>query len=308
MTASGQKPSSRSMIQNSAPGSGDLVPVLAILGAVLLWGSSFSAMRWVLKDLDPMSVMFCRLLTAFICLIPFYHRLIPKTYRTGDWKILVPTVLFQPCLYFLFESNALRYTTSSQAGIIAACMPLMVAVAAWFFLSETITVKTIIGLFLSIAGVVALTVFQDDTGVASNPVLGNFLEFGAMASATANTILIKQLTSRYSPWTLTGMQVIAGLLFFLPGLSGVLQSSPDVWSMRTILLLLFLGSFVSLGAFAFFNWGISRVEASRASVFINLIPVTAIILGWLFLNEVLNAIQSIAAVVVILGVLYSTRK
>ncbi len=285
------------------------LPVLALLGAVLLWGSSFSAMRMVLADLDPMSVMFCRLLTAFVCLIPFFPRLIPKTaYRPGDWKILIPTVLLQPCLYFLFESNALRYTTSSQAGIIAACMPMMVAVAAWFFLSETIRVKTIAGLFLSIAGVVALTLYQDDSGVATNPVLGNFLEFGAMASATANTILIKQLTSRYSPWSLTGMQVIAGVLFFSPGLSGVIHAGPDIWTVKTILLLVFLGSFVSLGAFAFYNWGISRIHASRASIFINLIPVTAVALGWLLLDEVLNLKQMIAAGVVIFGVLLSTRR
>ncbi len=286
----------------------DYLPVLAVLGAVFLWGSSFSAMRVVLQDLDPLGVMFCRLLTAFICLIPFIPRLIPKGYQKGDWKILLPMVLFQPCLYFLCESNALTYTTSSQAGIIASTMPLMVAVGAWMFLSEKITLVTVAGLLLTIAGVVALTLFQSDDTVAANPILGNLLELGAMASASANTILVKRLTSRYSPWTLTAMQVVTGILFFSPGLAGILNAPSSVWSLKLIILLVFLGSCVSLGAFALYNWGISRIDASRASIFINLVPVTAIFLGWLVLGEVLNLNQCVAAAVVIFGVLISNRK
>ncbi len=291
-----------------SPDLSNVLPVMALLGAVLLWGSSFSAMRTVLNDLSPMGTMFCRLLTAFICLIPFWHRLIPRTYEKGDWKLLFLAVLFQPCLYFLFESNALNYTTSSQAGIISACMPVMVAIGAWFVLSEVITGRIITGLTLSILGVIALTYFQDDNTTASNPVLGNLLELSAMASAAANTIIIKRLTSRYSPWTLTGMQVLAGIVFFLPGLPDVLALGHETWNVKLILLLVFLGSFVSLGAFALYNWGISRTSASRASIFINLIPVTAVILGWLLLDEVLNLKQGIAAMMVIAGVLVANRK
>ncbi len=287
------------------------LPIFAILAAVLLWGSSFSAMRVILRDLSPFEVMSCRLIVALFCILPFIKRLIPKNYQKGDWKILIPTVLFQPCLYFLFESNALQLTTSSQAGVISACVPLMVAFAAWMFLSESINTKTIIGLVLSICGVILLTIFQSNTGTASNPVLGNILEFGAMTCATFNIILIKQLSDRYNTWTLTAMQVVAGSLFFMPGLIGVfhqIQSNPSVWTFQTITLLLFLGSFVSLAAFGLYNYGISKIPASKAAIFINLIPVTAVLLGWIILNEVLNTKQCIAAGIVILGVFLSNNK
>lgn len=286
----------------------DLLPVLAVLGAVFLWGSSFSAMRVVLYDFTPMTVMFCRLAVAGICLLPFIRQLIPKNYSPGEWKILLSMVIFQPCLYFLCESYALRFTTSSQAGIIAATMPLMVAAGAWLFLSETITIRTMSGLFFTITGVVLLTLFQSENTVASNPVLGNLLEVGAMASAAASTIIIKRLTRRYSPWTLTAMQVAAGIIFFSPGIGGILRSPSAVWTGRTIILLVFLGSFVSLGAFALYNWGISKIDASRASIFINLVPVTAVFLGWILLGETLNLWQCAAAGIVIIGIVISNRK
>ncbi len=284
------------------------LPILSILGAVFLWGSSFSAMRVVLEDLNPFAAMFCRLFTAFLFIIPMSIKMIPQSYQKGDWKILLPMVLFQPCLYFLFESNALTFTTSSQAGIISACLPLMVAFAAWFFLAETINARIICGLILSISGVVLLTIFQSEQTNASHPVFGNLLEVGAMISACANIILIKKLSVRYNTWSLTGMQVVAGTLFFLPGIRYIIIADPAIWDMKLIFLLFYLGAFVSFFSFGLYNWGISKIPASKASIFINLIPVTAIMLGWLALGEVLNPKQILATIIIISGVLISNKR
>ena len=286
----------------------NILPTLSIIGAVFLWGSSFVAMRIVLKDLHPFAVMFCRLFSALIFIIPISIKLFPKSYQKNDWTILLAMVLFQPCLYFLFESNALTFTTSSQAGIISACLPLMVAVAAWYFLSESINSKTIIGLILSICGVILLTIFQSKQVDAPHPVLGNILEVGAMFSACANLILIKKLSSNYGAWSLTGMQIIAGTIFFMPGIKYIINADPSIWTMQLILLLLYLGICVSFLAFGLYNWGISKIKVSRASIFINLIPVTAVMLGWLILGETLNSKQMIAAIIVISGVFLSSQK
>ncbi len=285
-----------------------MLPILSILGAVFLWGSSFSAMRIILQDLPPFAVMFCRLFIASIFILPISGKLLPKSYQKGDWKILIPMVLFQPCLYFLFESRALTFTTSSQAGIISACLPLMVAVAAWFFLAENMTTKTIIGLFLSIFGVALLTIFQSKQANAPHPILGNLLEVGAMVCACGNIILVKKLSSRYDTWSLTGMQVLAGTLFFLPGIKYIIMADPSIWTIKLILVLLYLGAIVSFFSFGLYNWGISKIEASRASIFINLIPVTAVLLGWLILGETLNLKQMIATLIIIFGVIFSNQR
>ncbi|MBF0529332.1 MAG: DMT family transporter, partial [Deltaproteobacteria bacterium] len=116
---------------------GATAPVAAILAAVLLWGGSFSAMRLAVTHLDPWTVTWARMIIALFILMPFAGKLIPRNYQRGDWKFLLPMVLFQPCLYFLLESNALRFTTSSQAGIIASFVPLLVALGAWLFLAES---------------------------------------------------------------------------------------------------------------------------------------------------------------------------
>lgn len=284
-----------------------LLPIGALLGAVILWGGSFSAMRMALGTLSPSAVMWLRMVIGLTAILPFLPRILPGCYRKGDWKILIPTVFLQPCLYFFLESRALLYTTSSQAGIISACLPLMVSLGAWLFLSEFFSWQQGLGCCISIAGVAALSLLGNEGNHAANPLLGNALELAAMASAAANMILIKQLSSRYSPWTLTGMQVMAGTIFFLPGVSDLLQAPHEIWSVQLILVLVFLGLFVSLGAFGLFNWGISKISASKASSFVNMVPVTAVIIGWVTLDEGLNAVQCIAAAGVIAGVLISQR-
>ncbi|MCG8566334.1 MAG: DMT family transporter [Desulfobacterales bacterium] len=284
-----------------------LIPLAAVIAAVFLWGASFSTMRMAMNQLDPSAVMFLRFAFALTALLPFLGRLWPRNYQAGDWKPLGILVLCQPCLYFLFESRALVYTTSSQVGLISACLPLMVALAARIILKETMKPLTLVGLFLSIAGVVGLTAFQAQGETAPHPILGNIMEILAMACACIYMIQIKQLSNRYNGWTLTAFQIITGTLFFSPGIQGILAAPAGTWTMELIATLAFLGVFVSLLAFGLYNYAMGLLPAARASIFINLIPVIAVFLGWLLLDETLNQIQSIAAAVVIFGVILSNR-
>jgi drug/metabolite transporter (DMT)-like permease len=285
----------------------ELLPMAALLTAVLLWGGSFAAMRIAVKALSPWTVMWIRMATALVLLLPFTVKLMPSDYRKGDWMLLIPMVLFQPCLYFLLESYALTYTTSSQAGIISASVPLMVALGAWLILAEPLTRYSLAGLGISITGVVFLTLLEGPSDKAQSPLLGNSLEFIAMACAAVNMVIVKKMSLRYSPWTLTAMQVLAGTLFFLPGLPLLLETDSSVWKFDLITAMVFLGAFVTLGAFGLYNWGMSRIPASRASVYINLVPVNAVLIGWIVLGESLSQGQFIAGAGIICGVWLSQR-
>lgn len=293
---------------NSTQPSRPLLPYIAIFGATLFWGSSFAAMKVTITDLGPWSVMWARMATAMLVILPFAKRLWPREYRAGDWKLLLPFVGFQPCLYFLLESNALRFTTSSQAGLISASVPLMVAVGAHYFLHEKIARATVAGLFISLGGVVWLTVAGTPSESASNPLLGNTLELGAMISAVGYVLLVKKLTERYGPWTLTAMQIVAGFIFFSPGARFFLAGGLSTLTTLQLVTLSYLGAFVSLGAFGLYNVGIKYIPANRASALVNLIPVIAVGFGWVLLGERLNGSQMAAAVCVLGGVWISQRK
>lgn len=280
---------------------GSVIPTAAILAAVVFWGSSFAIMKVSISILGPWTVMWARMAVALVAILPFYRRLWPLPYRAGDWKLLLPLCLFEPCLYFTLEANALRFTSSSQAGLISASVPLMVAMGAHFALGERVSKGTVTGLFMAMGGVAWLTLAGDPSEVATNPILGNALEMGAMVSAVGYILLVKKLSQRYSPWILTAMQIGAGFIFFIPGANYFVRSEV-VLSTGQMAALGYLGVFVTLGAFGFYNYGITHIPASRASAFINIIPVVAVVLGWSLLGEKLNGEQVLAAILVLAGV------
>ncbi len=284
-----------------------LAPRLAVLGAVLLWGGSFSAMRTALADLHPWSVMWIRMLIALVCVLPMYRTVDVSMYRKGDWKLLLPAVILQPCLYFWCESAALGLTTSAQAGVISASVPLLVAVGAWMTLREPLSMRTVAALLVSLAGVAVLSFAGEATEAAPSPLLGNGLELMAMVCAAANMILIRFLGRRYGAWTLTVMQVVTGCVFFSPGAMYLLELPAGTFDTQLVLILLFLGAGVTLGAFSLYNWAITRMPAGTASAHINLIPVVAVVCGFLFLGETMSPVQLAAAGVVLVSVLMTQR-
>lgn len=282
-------------------------PHLAIVAAVLLWGGSFGAMKVAVGSLGPWAMMWGRMVVATACLGPFIARLAPPRVSRADLRLIAPLVALMPCLYFYLESHALTLTTSAQAGVVSASVPLLVAAGARLFLAEAVPGRAWAGLALSVAGVAWLTLAGSPSGNAPDPMLGNLLEFGAMVSAAGYILLVKRLSARYGPWTLTAMQTAAGLVFFLPGARELITSAPEL-PLSVLLAVAYLGAGGSLGAFGLYNWGMSRIRASRASAYINLVPVVALAIGWAFLDESLNAAQLCAAVCVFAGVWLSQSR
>ncbi|MDA3937434.1 MAG: DMT family transporter [Actinomycetota bacterium] len=278
------------------------LPLLLLGGAVVLWGTSFASMKIALTGFDPMAVVWFRMTVGSAIILPLWSRIPKPDRQPGDGKWLVVLVVLQPCLYFLFEGFALDYTTSAQAGMISAIVPLLVALGARVFLAEKLTRLTLVGLVLSVIGVVALSLGGESSSQASNPILGNSLEILAMTAGAAYMLVIRHLSPRYNPWLLTGIQTVTGAVFFLPA---ALLSHPETWMSappEAWLGAAYLGGFVTLGAFGLYNMAMSRVAAARAVIAINLVPLVAVATGWIVLGEALTPVQFAAGAVIAMAV------
>lgn len=280
---------------------------LALLLAMILWGSSFIALKITVNEMSPMIVIFLRMAIgtlAFLVVWPWLRH--GFVYQSGDWKFLLGMVLFEPCLYFLFESQALRYTSAGQAGMVTAMLPLMVAIAAYFFLGERNNLKQWFGFLIAVAGVIAMTLTGENSAQAPNAILGNFLEFLAMVTAVGYTLLVKHLVKRYSAFVLTALQSFCGAIFYLP--LALLADWPSQISLSSMGWLVYLGLVVTLGAYGLYNFSLGYVKASTAAGYANLLPVFTLLFSMLILGERLTLIQWIAICVVFLGVYLSRER
>ncbi len=276
---------------------------LCLLIATLLWGSSFIALKYAITVYDPTFVIFLRMLITLsvsLCLWRWVKRF---QYQSGDWKYLLSMSVAEPCLYFLFEGYALQNTSASQAGVLVSCLPVIVAFFAFYVLKEQLSRAIISAFSLCIGGGILLTVVSPSSEHAANPVLGNFLEFLAMLCAAYYSVSVKHLAARYSPLSLIALQGLSGTLFFAPFL--FFLELPAVHNSNALLSILYLGTFVTLGGYGFYNYALSRVSVLTAAAYVNLIPIFSLLLSALILNEVLNSEQWLSILIVFAGVLVS---
>lgn len=280
---------------------------IALIIAMLIWGSTFMVMKLVIYDVSPLMVVFLRMFIGSCVFVLLWKWLKQGLqYQRGDWKYLLLMALFEPCLYFLFEGLALQYTSAAQAGMVTSILPLMVALAAFVFIRETTSWRQLVGFIIAISGVISMTLSSEVNAHASNPLLGNFLEFLAMLSAVGYTLLVRYLSARYSALFLTAMQSFIGTLFFLPL---VLFTVTDTHiSLFNWGLLAYLGVVVTLGGYGLFNYALGLVKATTAVAYVNLIPAIALIYAMIFLGERLTLSQWVAVGVIFFGVFLSKEK
>jgi len=281
-----------------------ILPHLGLLLAVIFWGSSFIMIKVAYRAFDPNFVMFGRMAIATVFFLPFLGRF-KKQYQKGDWPFLLLMALFEPILYFTFEAKALEYTSASQAGMITAMMPILVAIPSWLILKEKITLAMILGFLMAIGGTIWLTLTATSTEQGPNPFLGNSLEFLAMVSAAGYAVSSRKLSSKYSPAMLTAVQSSLGALYFLIRILIGPESFPHHFPLSSTLALVMLGVLVSLVAYGLYNYGLAKTTATQSAIYVNLIPIVALVSSLLILKEQISPIQYAASAVIMTGVIIS---
>ena len=207
----------------------------------------------------------------------------------GDWPALLFMAFCEPCLYFVFEAWALTLTQASQAAMITAMLPVLTALTAAWVLKERLEAKSLAGSILAVVGVVIMSLTGEANEQAPHPVFGNLLEFVAMCCAVGYIVTAKRLAARHKPLYLTAVQSFTGTFFFTPALFFV--PLPETIQGGPVFAVLFLGLGVTFVAYGLYNYGVSRVPATKAAAFINLIPVVACLLSRVFLDETLSPLQ-----------------
>lgn len=277
----------------------------------MLWSTSFAIVKAAMVNYHPYMLIFGRMLVATICSLPiFYRQHWTLAIKPGTLKLILFMAFCEPCLYYLMEVEALKYTTASQAGMITAMLPLLVALGAFLFLKEKISTPMLIGLVLAIGGACWLSVAGQPSAWAPKPILGNFLEFLAMVCATGYMLCARRLVLDYgySALMITALQAVIGFFFYLPllllpGVHFNAHLEKDfLW------VILYLGGVITMGAYGFYNFGMSRMPAGQAALFINMIPIFAVFFGWLILDEKFTLSQYIAGGVILAGIYLSQKK
>lgn len=287
-----------------------LLPHLALMLSMLVWSSTFIGLKIALSVYSPASAMALRMGSAALFCLPFLPRLLRAMRDPAVRRVLLFGVLCEPCLYFLSETSALRFTSSAQAGMVLALLPLFVAAGARVFLGEKMGSRAWLGFSLAIGGVIWISLGGEVSESSPAPLRGNALEALAVLCATGYTLCMRKLSATMPPLLLTAGMAFAGTLFFsalslLPLSVEPVRLAVSVPDWMPAAAILYLGIVATFGGYGLYNYGIARLSAGRAAAYTNLIPVITLFMGVLCLNERMTPTQYLAAALVVAGVMLS---
>lgn len=285
-----------------------LVHIAGVI-AMIIWGLSFIWSTQVYRNLNPTATIFLRLViaTIFFTAILFIFKLNEKVERK-HLGLFALAAMFEPFLYFIFEGYGLKSTSPIIGSAIIAMIPLVTPIAATIFLKEKLTPMNILGFIISFLGVIVMLMNKDLEFVASPK--GVIFLFCAVLVAVGYSISLAKLTKIYKPLTITWMQNIIGMIYFIPLTIIMEQFEPSNFANVSgyIVPLVCLGVFCSAIAYSLWAFAFSRLGASKANVYSNLIPVFTGIFSFILGIEALSYNKILGIVFVVVGLIFAQLK
>ena len=210
--------------------------------------------------------------------------------------------LFSICMLY-----GVSMTSALAAGVIMAAIPAVVAVMSWAMLRERITGRVAAGIACAVGGIALVSFTKHAEGAAPSSLLGNVLLFCAVLCEASYVVIGKKLTGQVSAKRISALVNLWGLLLVTPfGLWQALSFDFGAVSVSSWWLLLFYSLAASMVTVWLWMTGLKQVPASSSGVFTVLLPVSAALVGVLFLGERFSAGQAGAFALALLGVVLAT--
>ena len=244
-------------------------------------------------------------MVAFICfgLILFFKR--PKIkINKNTWKLALMS-LFQPILYFVFESYGIALTTSAFSSVMIALIPIVSMISGIFILKEMPSVFQYIFSGLSIIGVTVMAYSGTVEGVVT-PV-GILMLFLAVLSSVGYNVCSRKFSKEFSVTERTFIMTIIGLLFFttvsfIENINEPVNIIKPFLNISYTASVLYLGVISSFTAFYLLNFANTYLPVAKTTVFSNFTTVVSVMAGWLFLNEKITIITILSTLMIIIGI------
>jgi len=278
----------------------DLVDLIA-LG--FLWGASFLFMRIAGPEFGAFALVEVRVAIAAFVLVPMLYAKGQFDQLTGNWGILGVLGVHNTALPFLLLTWATLFLTAGVAGILNATAPIFAALIAWAWLGEKLTLNKATGLLVGTVGVWLLVrdkvgASMEDTTLAVIAALGGSFLYGIGGNFT------RRYASKIKPLAVAAGSQVGAALVLLP--VAVLTwpdtpISPTAWAAAIV-----MGLFSTALAYILYFRLIANTGPTNAITVTYLIPLFAMVLGALVIDEPITISMVVGCAVILLGTALAT--
>jgi drug/metabolite transporter (DMT)-like permease len=259
--------------------------ILALLLTMLIWGTSAVFLRTTALTLAPENALALRFVLLVAMIVPILA--ITGGWHTArqDWpRLLLASVAGFGSFWFTIQGFA--RVAAGTGTVVSLVEPFIIAVLFWLVLGERLSRRTGLGLIVALAGAVVLF-WPDITATTASPVdpVGIAFLVAAPTCFAVYTLAAKTLLTRYSAFAITAWTTLVAAPPVL-----LLASKPwadllTTTSARTWAELFYLAAFNTLIGTVLWNYGTRHLPGAVVGAFLYLLPVVAVIAGWLVLAE-----------------------
>jgi len=269
------------------------------------WGCGFFFGKIAFSRLGVDHYVLYRFVFACLGLLPIVER--PR-FSGREWRLLLIGAFLGIPVQFTVQFQGLRLTTVSHAALMVGTMPVILAVGAHLFSHERLDVKGWLALVGSTLGIALIVLSASHGSIGGGNITGDLLVVLSLVIALGWVLINQRLMvlgrspMAVSSWTLlTGSAMLFPWVLLRDGPPPVRGLGWHVWFAVAA-----SGLLCTAAATLLWNWGIHRVPASRAGVFLNIEPALGSILGVVVLGEHLGAGAYAGGAIIIAAVIVLT--
>lgn len=279
----------------------DIRAILMGLAFAVMWASAFTSTRMIVTEAPPLLSLALRfaLSGAVGILIALIMGETWRALTRGQWRAVVILGLCQNALYLGLNWMAMQWIEAGLASIIAATMPLLVALLGWTLLSERLRRMGVIGLLLGVTGVAVIMGARLQGG---SDLTGVLMCFAAALALAVATLTVRGASSGGNVMMVVGLQMLVGALTL-----GLIAPFFETWDViyTPRLVGAFLYTVIVPGLAATWVWFllVGRIGAVRAATFHFLTPFFGVAVAALLLNESIGLGDVIGVAIIMAGIL-----
>ena len=282
---------------------------LLTLSSFFWSGNFFTGKLAFNNELNPFKLSFFRWVLAFVILIPFTFKDILKNFNIFKENILLILTLslLGVTIFNSFTYISLQTTLVINASLMTSITPLLIIGFSWLIFKTKTNLFQFLGIFLSLLGVFNIVLKGNINNLYNlyfTP--GDLWMFIAVFSWGLYSVLLKKVDVRLSQLATLEVMIFIGLIFIFPFY--VIESLNNSFfpnNNADFYMIFYVAIFAGIISFFCWNKGVSLIGASRASLFLHLIPIFSSVWAIFLLNENFSLFHIIGAIFIIIGIFLS---
>ncbi|MGL5328724.1 MAG: DMT family transporter [Peptostreptococcaceae bacterium] len=271
----------------------------------IFWAGAFIAGKFSIEEFPVFSLVFFRFLIATVIIFTIMIKVEDNWKITKkDLKMFLTLGIIGMVGYHVFFFLSLKFTTATNSSLIGAINPAVTSILACIILKEKINRNSIIGIIMSLFGVILIATNGDLNMLFSLKFnIGDILMIIAVVCWAYYGILSKKALDTYSPIKITSYAFLTCVIVLLPF---VILEKPWVYipniTANGWISVFYMAIFPSVFGYLIQQMSNKKIGPIKTSLYINLVPVFSMILAFFILGEEISIVKVCAGVLIIIGI------